>query len=221
VQVSYGRNSVATVVGVVADSYERYPNGVGEPRCYVPWDDTRAGAFAMFARTDRAGDVAPIIRSILREVDPRLAPAEIGTVADIARTYYRGPLAIANGLSVAGAIAIALAAIGLFGILSYGAAQRTHEFGIRLALGGRPSDLRRALISESFAVVAIGAAAGLVIAGGPMLWLMSQGLNTISLADPRVWATVISLLLLVSVGAVARPLRFVSRLSPMTALRDV
>lgn len=95
------------------------------------------------------------------------------------------------------------------------------QFGIRLALGGRPADLRRALVAESLAVVGIGATAGLLIAGGPMLWLMSQGLKTISLADPWLWVTVISLLLLVSLGALARPLRYVSRLNPVTALREI
>jgi hypothetical protein len=219
-EVSVSRGKVARVIGVVADSYERYPNGVAEPRCYVPWDDTRTGSFTMFLRTPRATETAPLLRAAMREVDPRLAPTEIGTVADLARVYYRGPLAVANGLAVSSAIAICLATIGLFGILSYGAAERTREFGIRLALGGRPADLRRSLVGESFLVVGIGAAAGLLIAGAPLLWLTSQGLKTISLAAPWLWLTVVALLLLVTFAALVRPLWTVSRLNPVTALRE-
>jgi predicted permease len=218
--VSVGRGQVARVIGVVADSYERYPTGAAEPRCYLPWDEARAGAFAMFIRTHQPDATAPLIRRALREIDPRLAPTEIGTVADLARVYYRDLLAVTNALLVAGTIAISLAAIGLFGVLSYGAAERTREFGIRLALGGRPADIRRAIVGESLLVVGLGASAGILMAGGPIVWLMSQGLRTLSLSDPWLWLTVTAVLLLVTLGALARPLRSVSRLNPLIALRE-
>ena len=110
------------------------------------------------------------------------------------------------------------AAVGLFGVIAYGAAQRTHEFGVRLAFGARPSHVARALLRESVVVVLAGAIGGLLMAW-PAVWFIGQGLTTVRLVDPLLGAGALALLFTVSLAAALRPMRRATRIDPITALR--
>jgi ABC-type antimicrobial peptide transport system permease subunit len=173
----------------------------------------------LFVQSGRAGALVPEIRRILRDVDPRLAPTEIGVMPDLMRAHNALLDGITRALGTAGLMAIGMAAAGLFGIVSYGAAQRTHEFGVRLALGARSADIGRSLARESLIVVVVGAVAGLVLAA-PATWLASQGLASARAADPSLVVLALAVLLLVSLAATVRPLRRVARIDPVAALRS-
>jgi predicted lysophospholipase L1 biosynthesis ABC-type transport system permease subunit len=221
---------MATIVGVVQDNYERFPTGHPRRLCWLPWDvdGTRAGAaqaggsgqgyVTLFIRSSRAGELAQPIRAVLRDLDPRLAPTEIGTLADLLPTHHRVLYGVSNSLAAASLMALGLAAVGLFGVIAYGAAQRTHEFGVRLAFGARPRDIARVLLRESVVVVVVGAIVGVVLAS-PAVWFLSQGLTTVRVADPLLVMGMFVILLGVSLAAAVRPMRYAVRVDPVTALR--
>jgi predicted permease len=216
----------SVIVGVVADSYERYPSGRPSARCYVVWTDegpqpgaVGASAVTLFVRTRQPSTAAVAIREILRDVDPRLAPAEIGTIRDVAHEHYRTVYAATAWLTLAGVLALGLAGSGLFGVLSYGAAQRTHEFAVRVALGARPARIAGALAREAVGLVGAGAAVGLVLTV-PLVWFLSGGLRSISLANPGIWVVTVLLLAAISLVASIRPMRRVSHPSLLDALRE-
>jgi putative ABC transport system permease protein len=216
---------------VVADNYERFPTGSPRPLCWLPWNvdgasagvaeagGTGTGYVTLFIRSRQAGELAPAIRRMLRNIDPRLAPAEIGTMAELMPLHHRVLHGLATALSAASLIAFGLAAVGLFGVIAYGAAQRRHEFGVRLALGARPSDIARVLLAESVIVVLAGAVVGIALAS-PTVWILSQGLTTVRLADPVLAGVTLATLLAVSVSAAARPIYRTTRIDPVTALRS-
>ena len=214
-----GVTDTARIIGVVEDNYERFPGGTPRPRCFPLWDDSRAGGWlTIYVRTSRADELVPVIQGFLRDVDPRLAAQEMGTVAALTGEHYEVLYGVTSGLTIASAVALGLAAIGLFGVLSYGAAERTHEFGVRLALGARPSDLARIVFRESATVVMAGATIGAVLAA-PVSWLVSQGLTTGRLVDPVLVAVAVSVLGIISLAAATGPIRRVSRITPVGALR--
>jgi predicted permease len=224
IRMSGGR--AGTVVGVVRDSYERFPAGRPRALCYPAWAASSdapilgsgAGFLTLFVRTDRVAEMAPLIRKLLRDVDPRLGPSEIGTMPELMRGHYRVLYGVAAWLSVASAVALAMAAMGLFGIIAYGAALRTREFGVRLALGAQPAALGWSLVRESSVVVIMGAMAGIGLAA-PVTWLLSQGLASTRLADPVVGLLSLALLVLVTLMATMRPIARVCRLDPASVLR--
>jgi predicted permease len=215
------------IVGVVADNYERFPYGAPRPLCYANWAEpagtqriagSGAGHLTVFVRSPRAAELAPAVRALLRDVDPRLGPAELGTMPELVRRHYRLLLGLSDWLTLASVAAFAMAALGLFGIVAYGATLRTHEFGVRLALGARASDIGRTLVRESAAVVTAGAVIGLALAA-PITWLMSQGLTSARMTDPLLIALALAALAAVSLGATVRPLQHVSRISVVGSLR--
>jgi hypothetical protein len=217
----------ATIVGVVADNYERFPGGSPRPLCYANWIDpagtetiagSGAGYLSLFIRSPRAGELAPSIGALLRDVDSRLGPTELGTMPELVRRHYRLLYGLSDWLSLASIVAFGMAALGLFGIVAYGAALRTHEFGVRLALGARASDIGRTLVRESLVVVTAGAVIGLALAA-PVTWLMGQGLTSARIADPVLVVIALAALATVSLAATVRPLQHVSRISVVGSLR--
>jgi putative ABC transport system permease protein len=115
-------------------------------------------------------------------------------------------------------IAIVLAAVGVYGVISYSVSRRMHELGIRIALGAAPSSVVRAVVKRGVALAAAGAAAGLVMALG-LTGMMRNILYGVSPTDLLTYAAVTSLLLAVAIAASLVPARRATRIDPMKALR--
>jgi putative ABC transport system permease protein len=115
-------------------------------------------------------------------------------------------------------LALILAAVGIYGVISFGVAQRTHEIGIRMALGAQPSALLRLVIVEGMSVALVGIAIGVAGAFGVMRFIRSF-LFEVNATDPATFAAVSAVLFLVALAACYIPARRAMRVDPMVALR--
>jgi predicted permease len=158
------------------------------------------------------------IRQAVHAVDSNLPLSEAKTMdARIAESL--GPQRFAtNLLAVFAGLAILLAAIGLYGLISYSVAERTNEIGIRMALGARPIDVLQMVLKQGAKLALIGAAAG-IVAGMLLMRAMQSVLYDVSAADPLSFAGAAVLLLFVALLACYIPARRATRVDPMIALR--
>jgi predicted permease len=163
-----------------------------------------------------AGDTA--IRQAVRGVDANLPVSNMKTMdARIAESL--GPQRFAtNLLAVFAGLAILLAAVGLYGLISYSVAERTNEIGIRMALGARPVDVLQMVLKQGAKLALIGAAAG-IVAGLLLMRAMQSFLYGVSAADPLSFAGAAILLILVALLACYIPARRATKVDPMIALR--
>jgi ABC-type antimicrobial peptide transport system permease subunit len=116
-------------------------------------------------------------------------------------------------------IATLLAAIGLYGVIGYVIMLRTHELGVRMALGARPADVLALLVRESATLVAIGIASGLALAG-VFARILSRLLYGISATDPFAFGGAAAVLIIVALVATMVPVRRATRIDPVIAMRE-
>jgi predicted permease len=160
----------------------------------------------------------PQIRHAIHDLSPSLPIRDVRTMVqhiDDNLVMLRVP---ARLLSVLGPLALLLAAIGIYSVLSYSVAQRTHEIGVRLALGATPRDVVAMTVRQGLQVVAVGLAAGLVVAFACSLYLTAL-LVRVPAGDPQTFLSIPVLLLAVAALAVWLPARRAARVDPMEALR--
>ena len=162
--------------------------------------------------------IAPALRAAIARAEPRLPIREVVAVADLLERGLSRERLLARLAGVFSAMALLLAAIGLYGVVAYSVAQRTNEMGIRLALGAVPWAVWRMVLRDSLGIVALGLGAGLA------LWLPVRGLVRnlvfgLSPGDPLTLGFATLLLLLVGVFAAAVPAWRASRVDPALALR--
>jgi putative ABC transport system permease protein len=160
------------------------------------------------------------LRSAVREADETLVAEAIMTLDDrLVATSLALPRLYALLLGGFAALALLVAGVGLFGVLSYVVAQRTRELGIRAALGARPQDLIRLVLRQGMGTTIAGLAVGLVAAALLMRFLTTR-LYGVSAADVPTYVGVPALLLAVAAAACIVPARRAARLDPLRALRQ-
>lgn len=211
------------IVGVVKDFKFNDPRQDYWPVAFLPLvqaDMPRAG-YAAYLEVRTAAEpagMASAIRQAIQSVDKNLPVTGIRTLAEqVAESLNRERL-IARLSAFFGLLALLLACLGLYGVVSYAAVRRTSEIGIRMALGARQADIVGMVLREALLLVAIGAAAGLFASLGLSRFVASQ-LYGIQPTDPRTLAAAAALLLAVAASAAYIPARRASRVPPMTALR--
>jgi len=222
VATNYLFNDWLTVVGVAAEASSwSMPHGT-QNEIYVPLAQRPSSIgqqlIAVIRTEGRPDAVMAATRARLRQIIPR-SPAQIGTiderVAKSAADRRFGMLA----LTAFGAIAIVLAAVGIYGVMWYIVSSRTHEIGIRMALGATATRVRRDVLSSAAAMAATGTIIGL--AGGAYTTRFLQGaLYGVSRLDARVYALGTVVTLSVAVLAAYLPAWRSSRVDPMEAIRD-
>jgi putative ABC transport system permease protein len=213
--------SQRTIVGVVED--ERF-QGIAEAApiaVYSPLAQTPSvnGAGVLLVRT--RGDVAglgPALGRVIREVDPGLAVFGVEPLAHTVSRSLSKPRFTMLVLGMFAALALALAAIGIHGVISYGVVQRTREIGIRMALGARPGLVLRQVAREGLLLAGVGTLLGLVgsFAFGRVLRSLLFGISPV---DPITYVGVTLFLAGVAVAASYAPARRAARVDPMVALR--
>jgi predicted permease len=216
------------VIGVVQDVRE---NGVNEPApgtVYWPSfnnlyqeqaDAIRALTF--FIRSKQAGteSLQKQIRDGIWSVNPNLAVASVRTMQEIySQSMSRTSFTLVM-LAIAGAMALLLGIIGIYGVIAYAVSQRRREIGIRMALGAQPRELRRMFLRNGVLLAAVGVVIGLGIAGGLMRF-MSSLLFQVSPFDPMTYAAVPLLLIAAAALASYLPARAASSLDPTQALKS-
>ena len=176
-------------------------------------------SMAMVLRTDvPPRSLAAAAERTLHELDAELPVSSVLTLEELVARSISEPRFYALLLGAFAATALFLAALGLFGVMSYAVQQRTRELAVRLALGARHQELRRLVVREALALGSIGVVLGL---GGSLL--LSRALTTllysVSPNDPATLAAVAALLLATTLVAGYLPARRATRIDPVVALR--
>ena len=207
------------VVGVVADVRHLTVEESPGAEVYLPILQKQTGSPSLVVRTGHPfAEVAPALRATLAEVAPELPTSSFRPLQRLVDRAISPRRFLVSLLIAFAAVALALAAIGIYGVISYSVAQRTPEFGIRMALGATGRHVQSGVLGDTLRITLIGAAIG--IAGAVALSsLLSSLLFGISSTDPWTYAGAITALLLVALAAGFIPAFRASRLSPMIALR--
>lgn len=211
-----------SVVGVVADvgySLQGSLPGPPAPTLYVPHRQKPYSNMYVVARTTGDPKAAiPAMRSALRTLDPGLPIGDFRTVQEIMHELCRDDRLAAGFLGGLAVLALGLASIGLYGVMSYVVQQLTHEIGVRVALGAVRQDIMRMVLRRCIRLTAIGIGVGLAVSIPVGLVLESQLLG-VSGIDPPAYATVTIVLLLVALQAGYLPARRATKVDPIVALR--
>jgi putative ABC transport system permease protein len=207
------------IVGVIGDVKLHSLATVSEPQCYVPLAQSPLGLMSLVVRTD--GDplrLVPAVRSSVAAADKNVSPYNIKTLVQLLSQSVARPRFITLLLGTFAALAVVLAAVGLYGLISYSVAQRTHEIGLRMALGAQRADMLRLVIGQGLKLALIGVGIGIVGAIG-LTRLLSGLLYGVKPTDPLTFVAVPLLLTFVTLLACYIPARRATKVDPMVALR--
>ena len=208
------------VVGVAKDSKYRSMRENPRPFYYIAMRQNVPVNSALYMRTSLGPTVvAPAIAREIRAIDPGLAPMETITMRqEVDRMSYSQRLAVAL-LTAFGGMALLLAAIGLYGVMSYSVSQSKRELGLRMALGAGASDLLRLVLSRGLMLTAGGIVLG-AIASLTLTQLIGNLLYKVSPRDPAAFACALVVMTAVSIAACFLPAWRASRIDPVRALRE-
>jgi predicted permease len=217
-----------TVVGVVADVRTRGPAIEPYPEFYLPLDQLPEPAWSwmqrsmtLVARVEGVGpeSLTAALRQAVRNVDPTVPVFNVATMST--RLHDATAQARFNTLllSALGAVGLALAAVGLYGVIAYFVAQRTREIGVRMALGATRRDVLRLILRQAMVTVAVG-----IVVGVPAAVLAGRAMGTmlfeVASADPPTLACVVTVLVAVALVASSLPARRAVRVEPTEALAE-
>ncbi len=159
------------------------------------------------------------VKDIVRSLDPNMPMLETRTYADLYRYHeVEGPRVAVELVGTLAAVGLILAIAGLYGLIAYNVTRRTHEIGIRIAIGARPSDVLRLVIGKGLVLVGVGTAIGLVLGFGLERLLNSMLFNAGG-TDFVVYLIVVPSMVLLTMLAAYVPARKASRIAPTLALR--
>jgi predicted permease len=157
------------------------------------------------------------VRETVKEIDPREVVYNVQTMNDVVTTSFAPRRLTMILLTVFAAMALSLACVGIYSVISYFVGQRTQEIGIRMALGAQRSDILQLVLGEGTKMALVGAAIGIVASLG-LTRLMAQQLFGVGAHDPLTYTSVPALLILVSIAACYIPAMRAVRVDPMTSL---
>jgi putative ABC transport system permease protein len=209
----------AVVVGVVAHLRIHDLTRDVREQIYIPHAQEPFGVLGVTVKASGdAGNVRKQAEQIVRSLDSAIAVRDLKQMDDYLADA-RGPMRFNLILiGIFSAIALVLASVGLYGVMAYSVTQRSHELGIRMALGATPRDVLRLILGQGARLTIVGAGFGLLAA-----FLMTRALATllfgVSATDPLTFAVVVVVLVTVALAACYIPARRASRVDPMIALR--
>jgi putative ABC transport system permease protein len=216
------RGDWRTVVGVVEDARNA---GIDKPigtELYIPYRQT--GGLGMrngYAVLRTRGEPEQMIagsRGVFRDIDASLPVAAVRSMDEVISSAQSRPRFLTMLLTLFAGVALVLAAVGIYGVISYSVAQRTGEFGIRMAMGASQADVRRMVLGQGLILGAVGVVVG--AAGAALLTRLIRGLLFgISSFDPLTFVVMAAVLTAVTLAACWAPARRATRVDPMVALR--
>ncbi len=207
------------IVGVVGDSGRGIFGQRAAPEFYLPHAQKPWQGMVVAVRT--AGDpmqLAPELRRCVRDLDPDIPVSEMQTVSETIHRWLRDDRALAWFLAVLSALSLALAGLGLYGVMSYAVNQRRHEIGVRVALGATTPKIVRLVLRQCLVLSLTGIGIGLLISL-PVALLLGSQFYGVSGTDPVAFAGVTVLMLAVALLAGYFPALRATRVDPIQALR--
>ncbi len=215
-----------TVVGVVADIRHSGPAEDARPEVDLPYAQLDPylmttwfrGAYFVVSGSLPASALAPVARAQVHAIDPGMPLNEVQAMTALAADAVAQPRFRTALLGAFAALALVLATVGVFGVLSYFVTQRTQEIGIRIALGAQPADVVRMVVARGVGLASAGIVIGL-LAAIPLTRSMQTLLFEVQPTDVPTFATVGIVLTLVAAAASYLPARRATRVDPITALR--
>jgi predicted permease len=209
-----------TIVGVVGDVKDRPNSAAAEPAYWFPLEQGPPQDASIVIRSSANPQaLAEEVRKAVREIDPELAVSDMRTMDQIADAGIATPRFGFFLVGLFAAIAMVLAGIGTYGVISYSVSQRIPEFGLRLALGAPRGQLLRLVLTQAAKLAIAGTAAG-VVAALAMARVMASMIYQVSPADPATFGGVAVMVIGIALLACYVPARRATKASPMAALRS-
>ncbi|HEX5425130.1 MAG TPA: ABC transporter permease [Candidatus Acidoferrales bacterium] len=207
------------IVGIVGDVHDTSLARDPSPMMYVPFAQAPFWGAEIVTRSDLStGVIASTIRAQVGKIDKNLPVTGVEAMNTAIDSTVVQPRFRASLVALFGAMALILAAAGIFGVISYSVSRRTHEIGIRMALGASGGNVTRMILGESARVILIGLALGVAIALG-LTRLLANLLFGVRPADPLTFVAVGAVLVFVGLAAAYVPARRAMRVDPVTAMR--
>jgi putative ABC transport system permease protein len=215
----FGDPALREIVGVVRNTVV---NNIGEepqPLVYLPLAQNYSPAATLQVRTSgRPEALISTVRAQVQSLDTNLALTNVQTIGELIGQGLWAPRMGAALLAVFGGIALILAVIGVYGVLSYSVNQQTREIGIRMAMGAQTSGVLRLIVGQGMRLAAAGLGLGLLVAFAAMR-LLGSLLFGVSAHDPLTFAAVSTVLAVAAVLACYIPARRATKVDPIIALR--
>jgi putative ABC transport system permease protein len=223
-QIATERTRFREIVGVVADAKLARLDAKADPAIYVPhaqntWPHALRTSSIVVRTSGEPLSLSAAVRGELRAIDPSLAVTQVRTMEEIVGDSLAPRRFSAALLAVFAALAGALAAVGIYGVMAYSVAERRHEIGIRMALGARRSEILRMVLVGGGRLAALGVVIGLAGAAA-LTRLMAGLLYGVGVSDPPTFALAALALAGVALAACLVPARRATKVDPMVALRS-
>jgi putative ABC transport system permease protein len=224
IRLGWGRgkdkpNVGGEVIGIVGNVRQIGLDVEADPDIYVPHAQVANNSMEIVVRTDvPPSTLSGAVRSEVRRLDADLPIARIDTLESVVAESISRPRFYMLLVAIFAGVALLLAAVGIFGVMSYSVAQRTRELGIRIALGAGRGALRRLVVGQAMALAVGGLAIGLVAALA-LSSALEKMLFNLTPTDPATFASVAAVLVVVALVASWLPARKAARVDPVVALR--
>jgi putative ABC transport system permease protein len=212
-------NALRSIVGIVGDVNHYDLETAPELQAYVPHAQWTDSYMQLVVRTTTdPGALTGSVRQAIHALDPDMPLYQMTTMRQLVSASMAQRRFTLLLIAVFAAVALLMAAIGLYGVMAYNVTQRTREIGIRVALGAQRADVMRLIVGQGLRLVTLGLALGL-IAALVLTRLMKKLLFAVSETDPATFAAVVLLLTLGALLACWIPARRATRVNPIVALR--
>ena len=208
-----------TVVGVAKNSKHQFVNEPLEPMVYRSFFQNPEDPTLMVQTTGDPDAMAAAVEEAIHQVDRQLVVFDVRSLRETTRASAIFPVMESTFAAIFAVIALVLAATGIYGVISYRTQLRTHEIGVRVALGASRADVLRLVLMQGIQLTIIGLALGLALAFGLTRFIASM-LYGVSPTDPLTVAEVAGLLAVISVLACYLPAHRAMRINPVSAIRE-
>jgi putative ABC transport system permease protein len=219
-EVSGGASEPSQIVGVVGNVKTHSQSTRDDPEVYEPYLQRPVSNFSFMVLTKGDPNVlASAMRNAIGQIDVELPLAQVMSMPAVIEAQKGGNPLFLGILGTFAGMALTLSAIGIYGLIAYSVGQRTHEIGIRLALGAKRQDVLRMVLGEGAKMAVIGGLVGLALAL-PLPKIFRSMFFDLQVGEPRIYVVVALAIMLVAIAAAYIPARRAARVEPMRALRQ-
>ena len=219
-EVNGAKSKPSEIVGVVGNVKTHSQATRDDPEVYEPFLQRPVSSFSLMIRaTGDPNSLVSAMRNKMAQIDVELPLSQVMSMPAVIESQKGGNSFFLGILGTFAGMALGLAAIGIYGLVAYSVGQRTHEIGIRMAMGARSQDVMRMVVREGAKMAAIGGVVGLALAL-PLPKVFASMFFDLHVGEPRIYVAVAVAIVLVAAAATYIPARRAARVSPMRALRQ-